>query len=337
MRLGTGTRSARMTRSALAASLILLLMTGCTTLGWGDGSADDDSSEAITVFYEEGDDRVALAPATGAARENDHPVELDASEVSGLLGGVDIVVREAESANGANQDQTRPLFEDGSLENLSEPIVDALREARSDQDVLIRVKQVRRSPVAGWFQKPGITTARLFHRDNHLHLVAGAVGVSPFQDVENLGIGRTTGEVKSAVGTLPAGSREAASAEAPELRSAFASRSRGEHRTWLALDRSVTADAQTASDREQTATRAEEDRERDPDADSEPEASDADLQDGVSGDSSRQPTSESLPASTEARLQRLRELRRQELISESVYESLVRDALREEGTLPENE
>lgn len=338
VRLGTATQSARAIRRALTVAAMLFFVTGCTTLGLGGQDAGDDGSDTTKVVYEDGADRVALAPAPRTSADNDHPVELNASEVSGLLGAVDIVVREAEdNGSESGQDQTQPLFQDSSLDTLSEPIVEALAQARPNQDVLVRVKQVRRNPIAGWFQKPGITTARLFHQENHLHVVAGAVGASPFQDAENLGIGRTTGEVKSAVGTLPPGSRAAALAEAPALRSAFASPSRGEHRTWLALDRSVTAEAASASERTGTTRETGVDAPGEADAAAGSDAADPDAPSGMSDGSGREATSEALPASTEARLQRLRELRRQELISESVYESLVRDALREEGTLPEDE
>lgn len=339
MALDTSRGSARAIGSAVAAGLAFLVVTGCTALGLSDRGGEDERSDAVTIVHEDGDDRVALAPATGSSSENDHPVDMGADELRALLSGIDIVLREAEEgSNGQEPEQTRPLFKSASLDELSEPLVEALGEARPDQDVLLRVKQVRTSPVAGWFQKPGVTTARLFHRDDHLHVIAGAVDASPFQDEDNRGMGRSSGRVERSVGTLPKGAREGPVAEAPVLRSALDSGSERRHRTWLALDRSVTADARSAADRREAASQPDSRRERDTDADSESDAAASDTsEEDVSGASGRVPGSESLPASTEQRLERLRELRRQELISESVYESLVREALREEGTLPADE
>jgi hypothetical protein len=310
------------TLSIVFLALLLLGAAGCAghkgSQSEGAGPAFLSAAERKRQYlFENVDGWIALAPAGVEAENNDHPVRLHAHRLRGLLSGVE-TRSDPSRSRGLFEDEdgrTVKLFTDTTLDKFAEPLTMAFARATERQDILLYVRQRREGAYVKFFSEQVVTTARLFHRRGRLHIIFGAVDAAP-QAAASTDPRNTpkSGSYRSPAARplhhFPVGSRGRAAALRAELRAegGIAAAPSGRE-DWLVLD-----------------TRAL--RMHGTDA-SQPFA----LPEGKPTGENRAPFPEHVNAldhldeATLERLRELRELRRQDLISAPVYESLVRELL----------
>lgn len=324
-------------RAIAVAVLALLLGAGCASLG--EAGLDRPGAERELV-YEGGGDWIALATAERAHEPNDHPVELGRGELVSMLGSVNATLG-ADRGRGLLSDRAGkelPLLTPATLEKLGKPLADAFSRATASQDVLVQVRQARPRQLVRWLNESRVTALRLFHRDGRLHVIAGAVDIAANRDASSSGGGTAKSGGYQAPGArithrVPMGSRARPAESTAALTSALSAGIGPEGRAdWLVLDRrQARAAARGDGARDPEARRPDRPAAaRDAGAAAAEEARPAaDAQRG--GATADAPLPDSLDAADRQRLRELRELRRRDLISESVYESLVRDVLEMEA------
>lgn len=320
-------------RAIAVAVLALLLGAGCASLG--EAGLDRPGAERELV-YEGGGDWIALATAERAHEPNDHPVELSRGELVSMLGSVNATLG-ADRGRGLLSDRAGkelPLLTPAALDKLAEPLADAFARATASQDVLVQVRQARPQQLVRWLNESRVTALRLFHRDGRLHVVAGAVDIAVDRDASsNEGGTAKSGDYRAPgariTSRVPMGSRERPAAATATLTSELAAGVHPEGRAdWLVLDtRQVRAAGSGDGPRAAEPRRPDRPAAVQDSGAAAPEAAQpaTDVQRG--GATPEAP----LDAADRQRLRELRELRRRDLISESVYESLVRDVLEMEA------
>jgi len=316
-------------RAIAAGALALLLGAGCALPG---GPGAQERAGARETVYESRSAWIALAPVESGHEPNDHPVRFEHRELVSLLASVQARLGE-DRGRGLFSDRggkRLPLFTEATVEALAAPLADAFAGAAPHQDVLIQVEQSRPQSLVQWLEESRVTTARLFHRDGRLHLMAGVVDI-PADDDASSGSGGTAKSADyRAPGTRVVDRAPMASRAGPARATAALSSALGVGGTpsgrpdWLALD-TARARADAGGDP------AREAAERRPSAPAEAQAPPPrppQPRQPAAGDAGTEaPPAASLSAAQRQRLRELRALRREDLISESVYESLVRDVL----------
>ena len=100
--------------------------------------------------------------------KNDHPVELDAKEISDILGSLKI----RKKANHAAEKEFKPVFTAQQINLLSQYLVKGLSSAKPDHDVIFAmVKSVDR----GFGLEPNqyFVAGRVFYKDNIFNIIIG--------------------------------------------------------------------------------------------------------------------------------------------------------------------
>jgi hypothetical protein len=269
-------------------------------------------------LFENVDGWVALAPAGIEAENNDHPVRLSAQALRGLLSGIEAELDPSRSRGlfGDADGRAVQLFTDATLDEFTEPLAMAFRRATGRQDVLLYVRQRREGAYVKFFSEQVVTTARLFHRRGRLHIIFGAVDAAPeaaaSTDPRN---SPKSGSYRSPAALplhhFPIGSRHRQAALRADLLAGpgVAAAGPSGREDWLVLDTSAL---------------------RMPDTDAAQHSVPAE---GEPAKENHAPGPERgnalgrLDDATLERLHELRELRRQDLISAPVYESMVRELL----------
>lgn len=278
---------------------------------------DSSSDSSRQYVFQDDKDWIALTPAKGADQRNDHPIALGEEKLHGLLAGLRAQLDASRSRGvfGDRGGRTVPLFTEATLEEIVTPLHRAFEQADATEDVLLHITQKRPGQHVELLGERVVTTARLFHRGGHLHLIVGTVdGVR--EDVASTNPQNTpkSGSYRAPASRLaeefPLGSRESPTEiEAVVQGDALVSGAPSGRDDWLVLDTAVVAsrDVERSVDDE---VRSADDQQQVPATETEAGRS-----------------LEGLDEATLGRLRELRELRREDLISAPVYESMVRELL----------
>ncbi|MCK8516011.1 hypothetical protein M0534_06690 [Methylonatrum kenyense] len=117
---------------------------------------------------------VWLVPSETGAEPNAHPASLETSEIKGLLAALRAANAEGrglEAATGGDHDG--PVFTEDMRERLAEPLRQALADAGPDQDVILSVRGFRALPGSSRIGNTVVTSARVFYKDDALHVMVG--------------------------------------------------------------------------------------------------------------------------------------------------------------------
>jgi len=149
----------RTTLSLFALMSLLMLQSGCAT----------DKANKSLVWHSR-DQFVALVDRDdqGAERQvpNQQPITVSRHKLSAELASLWVKYPGKEKA--------KRLFDEPEVRLLSEQVLEALQQARSDQDVIFAV--YGKDPILkGLAAEEVVTTARAFYRDNSLNLILGMV------------------------------------------------------------------------------------------------------------------------------------------------------------------
>ena len=100
--------------------------------------------------------------------KNDHPVELDAKEISDILGSLKIRKKD----NGAGEKEFEPVFTAQQIKLLSQYLVKGLSRAKPDHDVIFAMEK---SIDRGFGLEPNqyFVAGRVFYKDNKLNIIIG--------------------------------------------------------------------------------------------------------------------------------------------------------------------
>ena len=275
------------------------------------------AANAETVF-QDGANWLKLAPIEPGAQPNSEAVDLRQEQVIQALGGISVRL-DASRFRGLfsrRKQDPMPLFSQAALDQLARPLTETINRAGPHRDLLLQVSQNRRegAGLSGLIKNSRITTARIFHHDEHLHLILGAVEQNPnTNDSKNLNNNPKAGgyaQFKDQV-EVPTGRRARESKLAAELSSDLALGPAPQSRSdWLALDLSglaTKAPAKPLQDRQAQpkagAAKTSPPRRTDPEA------------------------LKAIDTQTLDQLSELRELKRRDLITDELYETLVRELL----------
>ena len=253
---------------------------------------------ATRTIWENGDEYVRLVARDGARNvRNDHPVRIAPQTLTTILASLMATPankRKSDVVVAAELSDAIPLFSQAAASRLGKALALALRNAKPDQDVVFQIRD--NTSLIGFISKPVHTTARVFWKNRRLHAIFGPVhkGI-----VKRMMMGRKTGVVNP-----PGQPKRGAIARsdyriAPTLGVRHARMRGGKRRPdWIVIDPDI-ATSQAFAD-EAPAMRATSPARR-----------------SVEG------------RSVEDRLKRLKNLRRDGLISEKDYREKVRAILEE--------
>ena len=304
--------------------LVTIALSACA--GASRSPAPDSQRETV---WASDNGYVWLVPSERGAAPNAHPTSLDAGEVNRLLSGLRATNadgRGLEAATGA--DHEGPVFTDDMRQRLSEPLSRALAQAGPEQDVLLSVRGFRALPGSSRIGNTVVTSARLFYRDEALHVMVGELNRRierefPFQYTGPTDLSRRGSDARFGSREVDDG-RRGWQLVASEPGVSLAS-SNGATRSDYALASLTAAAEQPAREPEpRRATRTETAPETLPEAASPaPEPSPA--ADGLP--MAEQPEVDALPSSRREELRELRDLYDEGLIPESIYHERVRELL----------
>jgi len=136
-------------------------------------------SSGRTIYKEQGNEAIAavvwdageyghvrIVPAEDAAQApNDHPVTLAPEQIRNAFSQLQV-------QQGSNDSE--PVFTESELEDLAEPLAEALAKAQPEQDVTFAVTG-KEGPLFGIFQPRAVTTGRVFYQDGQLNVIFGIV------------------------------------------------------------------------------------------------------------------------------------------------------------------
>lgn len=147
------------------------------------------TNDELTI-WQSGADYVVLAPIEKGAKQNDHPISLEAGEVQALLQSLQIAPEEEKgffgigSSSGdpgkekVNPKDIAPLFNAQELQELGPPIAKALASASPNQDILFSITGQHDSFLG---KNSQTTAARLFHHGGFMHIILGDTQVDLMQ------------------------------------------------------------------------------------------------------------------------------------------------------------
>ncbi len=312
-----------MPRLSLAAAVLAsMLLSACA----GNSGAVVSDAQRDTV-WESNNGYVWLVPSERDAAANDHPVTLDAADVERLLASMVAANAEGrglEAATGA--DHEGPVFTRDMRERLAQPLSDALARARPNQDVILTVRGFRALPGSSRIGNTVVSSARVFHRDDALHVMVGELNRRierefPFQYTGPTDLSRRGSDARFGSRTESDERRGWQLVNAPGVNLAH---DNGTARSDYVL---VALDADPAR-----GTEVGEPAPPEPAAEPRPEPPTAAPEEPAAGPPTEmpaadEPATEELPASRREELRELRELYDEGLIPESVYHERVREIL----------
>ena len=275
------------------------------------------AAEAETIF-QNGPNWLKLAPIEPGAQPNSKAVGLRQEQVIQALGGISVRLNASRFRGlfSRRKQDPMPLFSHATLAQLARPLTAAINRAGPHRDLLLQVSQNRRegAGLSGLIKDSRITTARIFHRDEQLHLILGAVEQNPnTDDSKNLNNNPKAGgyaQFKDQV-QVPMGRRAQEAKLAAELSSDLALGAAPQGRSdWLALDLSGLATKALAKPLQ--------------DRQAQPKAGAAKTSPPTRPDPE---ALKSMDAKALDQLRELRELKRRDLITDELYETLVRELL----------
>ncbi len=145
-----------------------------------------DAAAQENMVWRSNADFVAIVPIEEGAIPNNHPLDLSVEDIYTLLGsihitdskkgilGVDLFSFGSGEENEDNL-EVSPLLSRNELSKLSTPIAKALSEALPHEDIVFSITG-RHEAIIG---KSNLsTTARLFNKDNRVHIIMGDMRVS---------------------------------------------------------------------------------------------------------------------------------------------------------------
>lgn len=297
---------------ALPARLWLLAGLSLAVAGCASAGRSDDRQ----VVWRSGADYVRIEPQEAeGAPPNDHPARFTPAEVRTLLASIEVAERHWFFGFGGAEGEAEPLFLDAELERIAEPLARALAAAGPRADVTFAVSGRRYDELTGLLGTTTTTTARVFRRDGRLNLIFGDVLADRRAEIRHRDhpyagyvseLDRLRNPPRPGARSARDGVDVALGSAAPGIELAAAN---GERRAdWLTIEPEAIL----------TRARGSVPGEREEAVPSAPRRS------GTASPA----MDEAAPApAVEARLRRLKDLYDQGLLSESLYEELVREAL----------
>lgn len=278
---------------------------------------------------------VWLVPSESGAEPNAHPVSLERAEVDRLLAALQATNAEGrglEAATGA--DHEGPVFTEDMRQRLAEPLRQALAEANPDQDVILSMRGFRALPGSSRIGNTVVTSARVFYRDQSLHVMVGELNRRierefPFQYTGPTDLSRRGGDARFG-GRQPDSERRGWQlvATAPGVSLAeHAGAPRGDYvLAAVGVEDEMPAANVEAEPRQPAAETASDPVPEEPARAREP-AGPAPTGEADELPMAEQPEVDALPASRREELRELRELYDEGLIPESIYHERVRELL----------
>ena len=125
-------------------------------------------------------DYVAIVPIEKGANKNDHPVNLSIEGIYTLLESIHITdgnnsILDLFRKNNEDNFGVSPLFSTSELRQLSIPIAKAFSKASPHEDIVFSITGQHEDAIG---KSDLSTAARLFHRDNNIHIIIGDMRVS---------------------------------------------------------------------------------------------------------------------------------------------------------------
>ncbi|WP_341936959.1 hypothetical protein [Marinimicrobium sp. C2-29] len=275
------------------------------------------TASAETVF-QEGPNWLQLAPIEPGAQPNSDAAGLSQTQVTDALGNISVRL-DASRFRGLfsrRKQDPIPLFSEATLEQLAQPLTDAINRAGPQRDLLLQVSQSRRqgAGLSGLLQDNRLTSARIFHRNEQLHVILGAVEQDPkASESKTLNNNPKASSYSQFTdqAEIPMGSRTAKAELAAHLSSNLALDSPPRGRSdWLVLDLSgLATEASSVAPQSQQTPPPPARSQTKPVAQTAPQALEA------------------MDPKTLEQLRELRELKRRDLITDELYETLVRELL----------
>jgi hypothetical protein len=166
----TGETMNRLTRSACIAAVTLAVNAAFAEMDVGTvprGQAvrilrDSAAGRVVATVYEGRFSWVRIETRESGAAPNQHPFEVAPAALRAMLERVQLVEAKA-----------TPLFTAKQLDEIAAPLASALARATAEQDVSFAVSD--QFGYLGPLASRAVTTARVFHRDGQLQVIAGLV------------------------------------------------------------------------------------------------------------------------------------------------------------------
>ena len=156
--------------------------------------AQIEAAPATRTIWENNDEYVRLVARDGArGARNDHPVKIAPQTLTTILADLmatPAAKRKSDVVVAAELSDAIPLFSQAAASRLGKALALALRNAKPDQDVVFRIRD--NTSLIGFISKPVHTTARVFWKNRRLHAIFGPVHKSI---VKRMVMGRKTGVV----------------------------------------------------------------------------------------------------------------------------------------------
>jgi hypothetical protein len=274
----------------------LVMASGALALVAATMCAAADTARDVVVLWSSNDQWVKIAPQDDpAASPNDHPAQLASEAISNALAALRIRIVDEDTAAEAQ----RSVFTAEELRNLAPRIASGLAKAAPRQDVTFSTIGSHPRTAGGLVKDPGVNAGRVFYDDGKLNVIFGELQ-SGYRK-RNVYGQRTEDFTPRQQGSRnKAAEHEWALVPRPgvELRSGEG----GVRTDWVAIDSTVVA-ASPAPGVAQTPSTAE---------------------GSAEGSGARTPSPD-----IEQRLQKLKELRDKNLISEEAYRAKMQELLSE--------
>lgn len=284
-------------------------------------------AESDPTIWEGRDQSVRLSSQDDeAALPNDHPVTLAANDIERMLSRLRLKYADQES-----EAVTVPVFGREQIEILGEAVAAGLARAKPSQDVIFSVIGTHQLSPGAFASRNRLTAGRIFHRDGHLNVIFGEIQ-SPYRK-KNI-----YGQVDQDFYPREYGSRASAEEhDAILVTSASSSLHRGQdgiRDDWVVINPDLaSADPVPPSDPVEESrlmeSESESPRGKSPPA-AAPKGPTPAIVDtsGQAEESARQPKSGDTN-DIEQRLETLKRLRKNDLISEEAYRKKVDDILKD--------
>jgi hypothetical protein len=141
------------------------------------GCASNGGAPSAQVRLGPGD-IVRLVPQERGSPPNHHPAHLDAEQLRFALGALRMRVDQSPllgDMSDGNDDGVIQVFTDEDLKRAAVALERAFAEATPQQDVALRLSQLRGGDMAGFLRSSRVTAARLFHFDGKLNIIFGVL------------------------------------------------------------------------------------------------------------------------------------------------------------------
>ncbi len=130
------------------------------------------SSNKTTEIWKGVDEFVVLAPqdalSGNAVPRNDQPVVIEPANLAVALAKLRV--------HEGSAPEAVPLFDNSAARKLATPLSTALSRAAADQDILFAVEMLQKAAIFG--SKPVSVAGRAFYQNQRLHLIIGELHVS---------------------------------------------------------------------------------------------------------------------------------------------------------------